>query len=66
MAVHITAFERALVGNHVYFREEVLGSIPSTPQSLPNLFASGRRLLRNAPLKGHHTWYITLFEVPAV
>ena len=51
MVVCIRAFDRTLVGNHVYSREEVLGSIPSTPKFLPKIFASRRRLLRNAPSK---------------
>ena len=28
---------------------------------LPNVFAARWQLLRNAPLKGHHSRYITLF-----
>ena len=40
----------------------VLGSIPTAPHFFfPNVFASRRRLLRNAPSKGHHSRYITLF-----
>ena len=41
----------------------VLGSIPTapTPFFFPKVFASRRRLLRNAPSKGHHSRYITLF-----
>ena len=42
-------FDHTVVGNHVHSREEVLGSIPSTPKILPKVFAQRRRLLRNAP-----------------
>ena len=42
-------------------REGVLGSIPTTPKLFPNVFVARRRLLRNAPLKGHRSRYITLF-----
>ena len=42
-------------------REGVLGSNPTTPNSLPTVFAARWRLLRNAPSKGHHSRYITLF-----
>ena len=54
-------FNCTLVGNHVCSREGLLGSNPTTPNVFPNVFASGWRLLRNAPLKGHHSRYITLF-----
>ena len=41
----------------------VLGSIRTAPTLFffPKVFASRRRLLRNAPSKGHHSRYITLF-----
>ena len=39
----------------------VLGSIPTAPTLFPEVFADRRRLLRNAPAKGHHSRYITLF-----
>ena len=39
----------------------VLGSIPTAPTLFPKVFAARRRLLRNAPSKGHHSRYITLF-----
>ena len=42
-------------------REGVLGSNPTTPTFFPNVFVARRRLLRNAPSKGHHSRYITLF-----
>ena len=42
-------------------REGVLGSNPTTPKLLPNVFAARRRLLRNAASKGHQSRYITLF-----
>ena len=42
-------------------REGVLGSNPTTPKILPKVFVARRRLLRNAPSKGHHSPYITLF-----
>ena len=61
IAVRIRAFDCTLVGNHVGSREGVLGSNPTTPKFLPNVFASRWRLLRNAPSKGHHSRYITPF-----
>ena len=61
MAVRIRAFDHTLVGNHVHSREEVLGSIPSTPKFLPKVLAARWRLLRNGPLKGHHSRYFRLF-----
>ena len=42
-------------------REGVLGSNPTTPNFLPNVFVARWRLLRNAASKGHHSRYITLF-----
>ena len=42
----------------------VLGSIPTAPTVptlFPKVFAARRRLLKNAPSKGHHSRYITLF-----
>ena len=42
-------------------REGVLGSNPTAPKFLPKAFVARWRLLRNAPSKGHHSWYITLF-----
>ena len=42
-------------------REGVLGSNPTTPKFLQKLFIARWRLLRNAPSKGHHSRYITLF-----
>ena len=50
-----------LVGKHMSSREGVLGSNPTTPKFLPKVFVACRRLLRNAPSKGHHSRYITLF-----
>ena len=61
MAVRIRAFDCTLVGKHVCSGEGVLGSNPTTPKFLPNVFVAGWRLLRNAPSKGHHSRYITLF-----
>ena len=42
-------------------REGVLGSNPTTPKIFPKVFVARWRLLRNAPSKGHHSQYITLF-----
>ena len=61
MAVRIRAFDCTLVGKHVCSREGVLGSNPTTPKFLPNVFASRWRHLRNAASKGHHSRYITVF-----
>ena len=61
MAVCITAFDCTLVGKHMCSREGVLGSNPTTPKFSPNAFVARWRLLRNAPSKGHHSRYITLF-----
>ena len=33
----------------------------TTPKLFPKVFVARRRLLRNAPSKGHHSRYITLF-----
>ena len=49
------------MGKHVCSREGVLGSNPTTPDFLPNVFAARWRLLKNATSKGHHSRYITLF-----
>ena len=38
-----------------------MGSNPTTPKFLPKVFVARRQLLRNAPSKGHHSRYITLF-----
>ena len=54
-------FGCTLVGKHVYSREGVLGSNPTTPIFLPNVLTARWRLLRNAASKGHHSRYITLF-----
>ena len=48
------------MGKHVCSGEGVLGSNPTTPKFLPNVFVAHPRLLRNAPSKGHHSRYITL------
>ena len=61
MAFRIRALDCTLVGKHVCSREGVLGSNPTTPKKLPNCFVARCRLLRNAPSKGHHSRYITLF-----
>ena len=61
MAVCIRALDCTLVGKHVCSGEGVLGSNPTTPKFLPNVFAARWRLFRNAPSKGHHSRYITLF-----
>ena len=42
-------------------REGVLGSNPTSPKFLPKVFIARWRPLRNAPSKGHHSRYITLF-----
>ena len=39
----------------------ILRSNPTTPKLFPKVFVARRRLLRNAPSKGHHSRYITLF-----
>ena len=39
----------------------VLGSNPTDPKFFPKVFVARWRLLRNAPSKGHHSRYITLF-----
>ena len=49
------------MGKHICSREGVPGSNPITPKMFPNVFVARRRLLRNAPSKGHHSRYITLF-----
>ena len=49
------------MGKHVCSREGVLGSNPTTPKILPKAFVARWRLLKNAPSKGHHSRYITLF-----
>ena len=56
IAVRIRAFDSTLVGKHVCSREGVLGS-----NFLSRAFAAHWRLWRNAPSKGHHSRYITLF-----
>ena len=61
MAVRIRAFDCTLVGKHMCSTEGVLGSNPTTPKFLPNVFVARWQLLRNAPSKGHHSRYITLF-----
>ena len=38
-----------------------MGSNPTTPKILPKVFAACWQLLRNAPSRGHHSRYITLF-----
>ena len=50
-----------LVGKHVCSREGILGSNPTTPKFLSKVFVAWWRHLRNAPSKGHHSRYITLF-----
>ena len=62
MAVRIRAVDCTLVGKHMCSREGVLGSNPTTPKFLPKVFVARRQLLRNAPSKGHHSRYITLFS----
>ena len=62
MAVRIRALDCTLVGKHMCSREGVLGSNPTTPKFLPNVFVASWRLLRNALSKGHHSRYITLFS----
>ena len=49
------------MGKHMCSREGVLGSNPTTPKFLPNVLVARWQLLRNAPSKGHHSRYITLF-----
>ena len=38
-----------------------MGSNPIDPKLFPKVFVARRRLLRNAPSKGHYSRYITLF-----
>ena len=61
IAVRIRPFGCTLVGKHMCSREGVLGSNPTTPKLFPKVFVARRRLLRNAPSKGHHSRYIRLF-----
>ena len=61
IAVRIRASDCTLVGKHVSSREGVLGSNPTTSKLLPNVFVARWPPLRNAPPKGHHSRYITLF-----
>ena len=61
IAVRFTAFDCTLVGKHVCSREGVLGSNPTTPKFVPKAFVARWQPLRNAPSKGHHSRYITLF-----
>ena len=61
IAVRIRAVDCTLVGKHMCTWEGVLGSNPTTAKFVPNVFVARRRLLRNAPSKGHHSRYITLF-----
>ena len=61
IAVRIRVFDCTLVAKHVCSREGVLGSNPTTPKLLPKVFVARWRRLRNAPSKGHHSGYITLF-----
>ena len=61
VSVRIRAFDCTLVGKHVCSREGVLVSNSATPNFLPKVFAARWRLLRNAPLKGHHSRYIAQF-----
>ena len=62
MSVRIRAFDFTLVGKHVHSGEEVLGSNASFPNFFPKVWAARWQILGNAPLKGHHTRYITLFS----
>ena len=61
ITVRIGAVDCTLVGKHMCSRDGVLGSNPTTPKLLPKVFVARRRLLRNAPSKGHRSRYITLF-----
>ena len=63
IAIRIRAFDCTLVGKHACSREGVLGSNPTTPKFLPNVFVALWRLLRNAPSQKHHSRYITLFSM---
>ena len=49
------------MGKHMCSREGVLGSNPTNPTFLPTVFVARWRVLRNAPSKGHHSRYLTLF-----
>ena len=61
MAVRIPAFDCTLVGKHMCSRKGVLGSNPTTRKLLPNVFVARWRPLGNAPSKGRHSRYSTLF-----
>ena len=61
MPVRIRAFHCTLVGKDMCCREGVLGSNLTTPKILPKVFVVRWQLLKNAPSKGHHSRYITLF-----
>ena len=61
IAVRIRAFDCTLVDKHMCPREGVLGSNPTDLKLFAKVFVARRRLLRNAPSKGHHSRYITLF-----
>ena len=61
MADSFRAFDCTLVGKHMCSREGVLGPNPTTPQILPKAFVARWRLFKNAPSKGHHSRYNTLF-----
>ena len=62
MTVRIRAFDHTLVGSNADSREEVMGSNPTAPKLFfSNSLRSRQLLLRNAPSKGHHSRYITLF-----
>ena len=59
MTVRIRAFDHTLVGSNADSRQEVMGSNPTACFS--KRLRSRQLLLRNAPSKGHHSRYITLF-----
>ena len=61
MALRIRAFDCTIVGNNMCSRMGVLGSNPTSPKVLRNVFVARWRLFRNAPSNGQHSGYITLF-----
>ena len=52
MAIQMRALDRVLVGSHVHFREEVLGSIPSTPKNFANPFRRTLATFEECPFVG--------------
>ena len=60
MTVRIRAFDHTLVGNHVYSREEVMGSNPTAPNLFFQKFTLTPATFEECPFEGtsftvHHT-----------